>query len=1022
MLSILRNKKIIVSILTMAFLIVGAQGMSYAQAPDPEPDPEPDLVLRDLILPTTDVNAGARFNISITVANIGDANATATTVIFFRDVDSNDKINSGDEIVGFDTVAALDAVNTGTSDEDTVEISVLAPSDTGDYNYGAYVIPVAGETFLTNNYEDSSDITVVNPDEPNLQVINLLSSTLPSYNQITGLSYTVAPNINFTLTAVVRNDGRAPFTDPTLAFQYYISTSRTLPANTPWVTMVAVPITTSIAVGRSWQVSITLPPPTSPTFNTYPYHYHVRVAPVDGVSDEANNRNISIPITTASADLAVDTPTVDKSTLAPGESFTLTTTVRNQGSGLSGAATLRYYRSTNATIDTTTTPVGTATIGILSGSNTLNQGYPSTSPQTVTLTAPTAPGTYYYRAHVSINSSTTTETNTTNNYSTVVSITVTAPPDLVAEILDFRPDTVAPGARLTLDATVTNEGEGQSPRTPLRFYESTDRRFSSADEIDRVSVAELASNRSTNESIRWIAPDTPGTYYYRVEVDAVPNEEATFNNTSDYIVLYVETPLTIESVQPSTSTLSPGERFTLTATLRNDGTTTSARTSVAFYSSDDNSITSRDTSIGTDSVSAIAARGTSQASLTLNAPTAAGTYYYGACIGDNVGSNCLVTEITVVDMTIANFRRPPMYWVESGTLQSLTDSEIEPFASGVRNANSIAVDMEGGKVYWTQQTGANSGRVQRADLSGSNVELVRALNNLPNGIAVDASNGKLYVTNASGKIQQMDLDGSNYEPDFIVNLDSPGGIAVDAAGGKVYWTEQVGGDKGRIQRADLDGSNVASVRELNNVPYGIAVDGSNGKLYVTNDRGKIQRMNLDGSNYEWNFIIKLDSPLGIAVDVAAGKVYWTEEGTIRRANLNGSNRQDVVTGIESLAGIALSVAPVSMEAPAAPAAAAIAPNATALHANYPNPFNPETWIPYQLQHAADVTVTIYDMRGMTVRQLLLGHQPAGVYHSRSRAAYWDGRNNLGEPVASGLYFYTLTAGDFRATRKMLIRK
>ena len=1020
MLSILGNRKIIVSILTMAFLIVGAQGMSYAQAPDPEPD----LVLRDLILPTTDVSAGARFNISITVANIGDADATATTVIFFRDVDNNDEINSGDEIVGFDTVAALDAVNTGTSDEDTVGISVLAPSDAGDYNYGAYVIPVAGETFLTNNYEDSEPLTVVNPDEPNLQVINLLPSTLPSYNQITGLSYTVAPNINFTLTAVVRNDGTGPFTDPTLAFQYYISTSRTLPPNPNWVPMVAVPITTSIAVGRSWQVSITLPPPTSPTFNTYPYHYHVRVAPADGVSDEANNRNISIPITTASADLAVDTLTVDKSTLAPGESFTLTTTVRNEGSGLSGAATLRYYRSTNATIDTTTTPVGTATIGILSGSNTLNQGYPSTSPQTVTLTAPTAPGTYYYRAHVSINGSITTEINTTNNYSPAVVITVTAPPDLVADILDFRPNTVAPGARLTLDATVRNDGEGESPRTTLLFYEATDRGFRNEDEIGRVNVAVLASNRSTSESIRLIAPDTPGTYYYRVQVDEVANEEETLNNTSDYIVLFVEAPLVLESVQPSMSTLTPRERFTLTATVRNDGTTTSTRTAVAFYRSDDNSITTRDTSIGTDFVSAIAARDTGQANRTLNAPDAVGTYYYGACIGDGT-SSCEVVSITVVEETIvAGFQRPPMYWVDAddGTLQSLTDSEIEPFASGVRNANSIAVDMEGGKVYWTQQTGANAGRVQRANLSGSNVELVRALNNLPQGIAVDTSNGKLYVTNARGKIQRMNLDGRNYEPDFIINLDSPSGIAVDAAGGKVYWTEQTGENSGRLQRADLDGSNVASVRELNNAPYGIAVDASNGKLYVTNSRGKIQRMNLDGRNFEWNFITNLDSPNGIAVDVAAGKIYWTEANSIRRANLNGSSRQDVVTGIGSLAGIALSVAPISMEAPAAPAAAAIAPNATALHANYPNPFNPETWIPYQLQHAADVTVTIYDMRGMTVRQLLLGHQPAGVYHSRSRAAYWDGRNKLGEPVASGLYFYTLTAGDFTATRKMLIRK
>ena len=95
---------------------------------------------------------------------------------------------------------------------------------------------------------------------------------------------------------------------------------------------------------------------------------------------------------------------------------------------------------------------------------------------------------------------------------------------------------------------------------------------------------------------------------------------------------------------------------------------------------------------------------------------------------------------------------------------------------------------------------------------------------------------------------------------------------------------------------------------------------------------------------------------------------------------------------------------------------------TALLPSYPNPFNPETWIPYQLAEPADVTLTIYAVNGRMVRQLSLGHQPAGTYQGKSRAAYWDGKNTLGEPVASGLYLYTLTAGDFTATRKMLIRK
>jgi len=102
--------------------------------------------------------------------------------------------------------------------------------------------------------------------------------------------------------------------------------------------------------------------------------------------------------------------------------------------------------------------------------------------------------------------------------------------------------------------------------------------------------------------------------------------------------------------------------------------------------------------------------------------------------------------------------------------------------------------------------------------------------------------------------------------------------------------------------------------------------------------------------------------------------------------------------------------------------ASLIPEETALLRNYPNPFNPETWIPYQLAESAEVTLTIYDMNGHLIRRLAVGHQAAGMYQSRSRAVYWDGRNQLGEPLASGLYFYTLTAGEFTETRRMLILK
>ena len=100
----------------------------------------------------------------------------------------------------------------------------------------------------------------------------------------------------------------------------------------------------------------------------------------------------------------------------------------------------------------------------------------------------------------------------------------------------------------------------------------------------------------------------------------------------------------------------------------------------------------------------------------------------------------------------------------------------------------------------------------------------------------------------------------------------------------------------------------------------------------------------------------------------------------------------------------------------------LTPKETGLLANYPNPFNPETWIPYRLAEDANVTLTIYDGSGQVVRTLDVGHRIASAYENRSKAIHWDGKNNVGEQVASGIYFYTLTAGDYSATRRMVILK
>ena len=206
--------------------------------------------------------------------------------------------------------------------------------------------------------------------------------------------------------------------------------------------------------------------------------------------------------------------------------------------------------------------------------------------------------------------------------------------------------------------------------------------------------------------------------------------------------------------------------------------------------------------------------------------------------------------------------------------------------------------------------------------------------------------------------------------------------------------------EGRLATGDVNRDGVVSILDLilvaqqlgKRVPAGSAVDVNGDGIVSILDLIRVAQ-GIAGS--------PAAPPIGTeSVDAA------TIEAWIAQARLEDDGSLAFKQGIENLENLLIS----------------LIPEETALLRNYPNPFNPETWIPYQLAEAADVTLMIYDMNGKLVRRLAVGHQAAGMYQSRSRAVYWDGRNQLGEPVASGLYFYTLTADEFSATRRMLILK
>ncbi len=370
---------------------------------------------------------------------------------------------------------------------------------------------------------------------------------------------------------------------------------------------------------------------------------------------------------------------------------------------------------------------------------------------------------------------------------------------------------------------------------------------------------------------------------------------------------------------------------------------------------------------------------------------------------------------------------PSLYWVDEAkkAIYHRPTGGVGDEWLKLKNGNltgGIAVDVVGGRVYWTEKLG-RKWRIRSAALDGTAVKPVRNKMDVePLGIVVGTGgDGKrwVYWTTSGGNIQGIAIkpDGSVASKSFKRNLvprsKSPMHIAF--YDGELYWTES-----NRIMRANSNEAIVESPDELG----GIAVAGS--IVYWTEQtsdgKGNVKSVNVNGSGEK--MLASLESvPQGLAVDPAGGRLYWTTAGGGIQSTLISPIHIDVKNKDAQATGLALGV-PSTDSSPSAAAPSMHVADAAQnnLLANYPNPFNPETWIPYQLSEPAEVTVSIYGVNGSLIRTLALGHQAPGAYRSKSRAAYWDGRNELGEPVASGLYFYTLTAGDFTATRKMLIRK
>ena len=600
---------------------------------EPQSEGAPDLSIAALAvaLGPGGTHTNDAFELSVTVRNSGEGNAAATTLRYYRSTDS--AISASDTEVGTEDVAGLAASASGSE-----SVVLTAPSTSGTYYYGACVDAVEGESDTTNNCSSGSEVEVLDPQRtPNLVVE---TPTVDDAAPVTGAT--------FILSARVRNRGVGDSAATTL--RYYRSADTTI---TTADTEVGTDAVEGLAELESSAESMEV---TAPTV-TGTYYYGACVDEVAEESDITDNCSTSVRVDvreppTTRPNLEVGTPTVDGTSLETSAPFTLKATVSNTGNRVSSATTLRWYRSTDATVTTSDTEVGTDSVRLLGTDSSRD-----TSIESIALTAPSTAGTYYYGACVD---AVTDESDTTDNCSASIQVNVVEPtmsPNLVAgspTVDDASPEM---GATIMLSATVSNSGNRASAATTLRFYRSRDRTISTTDTLmGSVAVGTLAASGGNSGalSLSLTAPSAAGTYYFGACVDAVAGESDTTDNCTQSLTITVDgPPPDLVVLGTNVGELQADRTFWLVMTVHNQGAGGSAATTLRYYRSTDGTITTSDTEVGTDAVNTRAPSTNYAGTIKLTAPTTPGTYYYGGCVDAVPGesdttNNCSTSSASLV--------------------------------------------------------------------------------------------------------------------------------------------------------------------------------------------------------------------------------------------------------------------------------------------------------------------------------------------------------------------------------------
>ena len=344
-----------------------------------------------------------------------------------------------------------------------------------------------------------------------------------------------------------------------------------------------------------------------------------------------------------------------------------------------------------------------------------------------------------------------------------------------------------------------------------------------------------------------------------------------------------------------------------------------------------------------------------------------------------------------------------IYWTEGGNsirrVNMSGQKIVQDIAANLGTVGGLAVG--GGKVYWTEQTGKRGGTINSANADGTGATVLTSVLATPMGIAVDTVGSKLYWTNARGRVQRANLNGSGIT-NVVEGLGSPGDIVLSNDIAAPMMTTPTTPMTVSHAKYDVNGDG-----KVDNTDAGLVIDalGTSNARYDVNGDGAVNFLDV---------VLVFDNrdPGVAAAPAIVGNLKLT---AIQIERIEEQIDLLIATNDRSPAAMRTLVYMQQLLVTARP-------EKTQLFANYPNPFNPETWIPYELVTDTHVRITIYNTQGVVIRSLQFGHQSAGYYTDRDRAAYWDGRNALGEQVASGLYFYQLETDTMSSMRKMVILK